>query len=141
MHGAVGLGRAREGALDLLGVADVELLHERAAGLRRRRVQRVDAAREQAQARTLAREPERDRLADPASRAGDDDVTTLEPCHAGEPNDGCTAAKLSPSRAHSSAGERSLHTREVPGSIPGAPTEPGSRRTAEASCILTFDDK
>src|SRR3954451_10406125 len=25
-------------------------------------------------------------------------------------------------RAHSSAGERSLHTREVPGSIPGAPT-------------------
>jgi hypothetical protein len=28
--------------------------------------------------------------------------------------------------AHSSAGERSLHTREVPGSIPGAPTERGS---------------
>jgi hypothetical protein len=27
-------------------------------------------------------------------------------------------------RAHSSAGERSLHTREVPGSIPGAPTSP-----------------
>ena len=27
-------------------------------------------------------------------------------------------------RAHSSAGERSLHTREVPGSIPGAPTLP-----------------
>jgi hypothetical protein len=25
-------------------------------------------------------------------------------------------------RAHSSAGERPLHTREVPGSIPGAPT-------------------
>jgi hypothetical protein len=32
------------------------------------------------------------------------------------------AAKLSVSRAHSSAGERPLHTREVPGSIPGAPT-------------------
>ena len=31
------------------------------------------------------------------------------------------ALALSPSRAHSSAGERSLHTREVPGSIPGAP--------------------
>ncbi len=31
--------------------------------------------------------------------------------------------------AHSSAGERPLHTREVPGSIPGAPTEPaGARR-------------
>ncbi len=28
------------------------------------------------------------------------------------------------SRAHSSAGERPLHTREVPGSIPGAPTHP-----------------
>src|SRR5207342_3932524 len=28
---------------------------------------------------------------------------------------------LALSRAHSSAGERSLHTREVPGSIPGAP--------------------
>jgi hypothetical protein len=30
--------------------------------------------------------------------------------------------------AHSSAGERSLHTREVPGSIPGAPmtSDPGS---------------
>src|SRR5919109_2174001 len=27
----------------------------------------------------------------------------------------------SPLRAHSSAGERPLHTREVPGSIPGAP--------------------
>ena len=32
-----------------------------------------------------------------------------------------TGAILSTSRAHSSAGERSLHTREVPGSIPGAP--------------------
>ena len=32
------------------------------------------------------------------------------------------ALALQPSRAHSSAGERSLHTREVPGSIPGAPT-------------------
>ena len=31
------------------------------------------------------------------------------------------ALALQPSRAHSSAGERSLHTREVPGSIPGAP--------------------
>src|ERR687891_889580 len=31
------------------------------------------------------------------------------------------SANLSRSRAHSSAGERSLHTREVPGSIPGAP--------------------
>jgi hypothetical protein len=31
-------------------------------------------------------------------------------------------ANLSAFRAHSSAGERSLHTREVPGSIPGAPT-------------------
>ncbi len=31
------------------------------------------------------------------------------------------ALALHPSRAHSSAGERSLHTREVPGSIPGAP--------------------
>ena len=31
-------------------------------------------------------------------------------------------ANLGRSRAHSSAGERSLHTREVPGSIPGAPT-------------------
>src|SRR5690349_18264197 len=30
-------------------------------------------------------------------------------------------ANLSLSRAHSSAGERPLHTREVPGSIPGAP--------------------
>jgi hypothetical protein len=34
-------------------------------------------------------------------------------------------AKVDASRAHSSAGERSLHTREVPGSIPGAPTEKG----------------
>jgi hypothetical protein len=31
------------------------------------------------------------------------------------------SANLGRSRAHSSAGERSLHTREVPGSIPGAP--------------------
>jgi hypothetical protein len=31
-------------------------------------------------------------------------------------------ATLDRSRAHSSAGERPLHTREVPGSIPGAPT-------------------
>ena len=30
------------------------------------------------------------------------------------------------SRAHSSAGERSLHTREVPGSIPGAPIREAS---------------
>ena len=30
-------------------------------------------------------------------------------------------ATLTPLRAHSSAGERPLHTREVPGSIPGAP--------------------
>jgi hypothetical protein len=54
-------------------------------------------------------------------------------------------AILSRSRAHSSAGERSLHTREVPGSIPGAPTEeqaangslqwapPFADRAAEAS--------
>ena len=32
-------------------------------------------------------------------------------------------ATLDVSRAHSSAGERPLHTREVPGSIPGAPTK------------------
>jgi hypothetical protein len=31
-------------------------------------------------------------------------------------------ATVGVSRAHSSAGERPLHTREVPGSIPGAPT-------------------
>jgi hypothetical protein len=31
------------------------------------------------------------------------------------------AAKLTLPGAHSSAGERPLHTREVPGSIPGAP--------------------
>ena len=30
-------------------------------------------------------------------------------------------------RAHSSAGERSLHTREVPGSIPGAPIRKGAQ--------------
>ena len=32
-----------------------------------------------------------------------------------------------PLRAHSSAGERSLHTREVPGSIPGAPIRKGTQ--------------
>src|SRR5437879_5278005 len=31
---------------------------------------------------------------------------------------------------HSSAGERPLHTREVPGSIPGAPTEVGGAQAA-----------
>jgi hypothetical protein len=35
------------------------------------------------------------------------------------------AAKLTLPGAHSSAGERPLHTREVPGSIPGAPTKKG----------------
>ena len=35
------------------------------------------------------------------------------------------------SRAHSSAGERSLHTREVPGSIPGAPTPSIARKRLE----------
>ena len=39
-------------------------------------------------------------------------------------SDGMRCASLTPSRAHSSAGERSLHTREVPGSIPGAPITP-----------------
>ena len=38
----------------------------------------------------------------------------------------CRRVALSLSRAHSSAGERSLHTREVPGSIPGAPMDGGS---------------
>ena len=36
------------------------------------------------------------------------------------------AAKLTLPGAHSSAGERPLHTREVPGSIPGAPTPGGA---------------
>ena len=38
----------------------------------------------------------------------------------GRPRSG-QSLPLTSSRAHSSAGERSLHTREVPGSIPGAP--------------------
>jgi hypothetical protein len=45
------------------------------------------------------------------------------------------SATLRPSRAHSSAGERSLHTREVPGSIPGAPT----RETPANDTILDSD--
>ena len=51
---AVRLGRGGERALDLRGVADVDLRDERAADLVRRRVQRVDAAREQAEAGALA---------------------------------------------------------------------------------------
>src|SRR5437588_3429086 len=40
------------------------------------------------------------------------------------------------SGAHSSAGERPLHTREVPGSIPGAPTEKGPARSEEHTSEL-----
>ena len=47
---------------------------ERAADLRSPFRERVLAAREQAQARAVAREAKRDRLADPAARARDDDV-------------------------------------------------------------------
>ena len=42
-------------------------------------------------------------------------------CRGSFDSDGVEGAILSRSRAHSSAGERPLHTREVPGSIPGAP--------------------
>src|SRR2546426_5133840 len=41
------------------------------------------------------------------------------------------------SRAHSSAGERPLHTREVPGSIPGAPIPPQDPARA---CARAKDD-
>src|SRR5215213_8995387 len=73
---------------------------------------------------------------------GTDRERVLEqpPAPAGELVRGDHAASLSPASmmcllgAHSSAGERSLHTREVPGSIPGAPTySPCIRRFSPAS--------
>jgi hypothetical protein len=57
----------RERGVDLLPVADVGDVRERAAELHGRGVQRVDAAREQAERRAVARAALRDRLADPAS--------------------------------------------------------------------------
>jgi hypothetical protein len=48
--------------------------HEGAAALLRGALERVDAAREQAQRRAVAREAKRDRLADPASCTSDDDM-------------------------------------------------------------------
>ena len=43
--------------------------------------------------------------------------------------------RLLVSRAHSSAGERSLHTREVPGSIPGAPIVLDAHRSRRAHTL------
>ena len=56
-----------------------------------------------------------------------DDDTGSCPDRAGHRDRACRRVALSLSRAHSSAGERSLHTREVPGSIPGAPMPPEPR--------------
>ena len=71
---AVRVGSRGEGGVDLRAVADVDGADERAADLRRGFRERVLAAREQAQARAVAREAKRDRLADAAARARDDDV-------------------------------------------------------------------
>jgi hypothetical protein len=67
-----------KGVVDLRSISDVDAARERAADLRRGLLERVGAAREQAERRAVAREAERDRFADPATGAGDDDVPTQE---------------------------------------------------------------
>jgi hypothetical protein len=73
------LGRFREALVDRRAIADVELEHERLRSARsldraRRVGQSFATASEQREARSFAREAQRDRAADSGSGAGDEDV-------------------------------------------------------------------